>query len=125
MLPMLAVLLPIDGGTEETFGVDVHRQPRVVRRLVGVTGQYPDIAADVLIALRQSGVGIASLSVQKPTLDEVFLALTGHDTGAPRRRTPSSSTRSTGSSGISVGRLRASRRPAPPRRPGRPPSPPR
>jgi ABC-2 type transport system ATP-binding protein len=39
-----------------------------------------DIAADVLIALRQSGVGIASLSVQKPTLDEVFLALTGHAT---------------------------------------------
>ncbi len=39
-------------------------------------------AADVLIALREAGVGIASVSVQKPTLDEVFLALTGHDTGS-------------------------------------------
>ncbi|MGY2877088.1 ABC-2 type transport system ATP-binding protein [Marmoricola sp. URHA0025 HA25] len=40
-----------------------------------------DRAADVLIALRQSGVSITSVSVAKPTLDEVFLAITGHDTG--------------------------------------------
>jgi ABC-2 type transport system ATP-binding protein len=40
-----------------------------------------DRAADVLIALRTAGVPIASVSVQKPTLDEVFLTLTGHDTG--------------------------------------------
>jgi ABC-2 type transport system ATP-binding protein len=39
-----------------------------------------DAAADVLIGLRQAGIGIASVSVAKPTLDEVFLALTGHDT---------------------------------------------
>jgi ABC-2 type transport system ATP-binding protein len=42
-----------------------------------------DRAADVLIALRQAGVAIAGVSVAKPTLDEVFLALTGHDTGTP------------------------------------------
>ena len=40
-----------------------------------------DRAADVLIALRQAAVSIASVSVAKPTLDEVFLAITGHDTG--------------------------------------------
>jgi len=40
-----------------------------------------DRAADVLIGLRQAGVEIASVSVAKPTLDEVFLAITGHDTG--------------------------------------------
>jgi ABC-2 type transport system ATP-binding protein len=40
-----------------------------------------DRAADVLIALRQAGVPIDAVSVAKPTLDEVFLALTGHDTG--------------------------------------------
>jgi ABC-2 type transport system ATP-binding protein len=39
-----------------------------------------DQAADVLIALRQTGISVASLTVQKPTLDEVFLALTGHGT---------------------------------------------
>ncbi len=40
-----------------------------------------DGAADVLIGLRQAGVPIAAVSVAKPTLDEVFLTLTGHDTG--------------------------------------------
>ncbi|MHA6626016.1 ATP-binding cassette domain-containing protein [Pseudonocardia sichuanensis] len=40
----------------------------------------PDDAADVLVALRAREISIASVSVQKPSLDEVFLALTGHDT---------------------------------------------
>ena len=35
-------------------------------------------AADVLIGFRQSGVAITSVSVAKPTLDEVFFAITGH-----------------------------------------------
>jgi len=39
----------------------------------------------VLIGLRQAGVRIASVSVTKPTLDEVFLALTGHDTNRPEQ----------------------------------------
>ena len=42
----------------------------------------------MLVGLRQSGVSIASVSVAKPTLDEVFLALTGHDTGRPARPDP-------------------------------------
>jgi ABC-2 type transport system ATP-binding protein len=37
-------------------------------------------AADILIALREAAVSIDSVSVAKPTLDEVFLAITGHDT---------------------------------------------
>jgi ABC-2 type transport system ATP-binding protein len=41
-----------------------------------------DLAADVLIALRTAGVSISSVSVAKPSLDEVFLALTGHGTDA-------------------------------------------
>src|ERR1700739_2003126 len=40
-----------------------------------------DAAADVLIGLRQAGITIPAVSVAKPTLDEVFLTLTGHDTG--------------------------------------------
>ncbi|HEU5389139.1 MAG TPA: ATP-binding cassette domain-containing protein [Streptosporangiaceae bacterium] len=40
-----------------------------------------DRAADVLIGCRQAGISIASVSVSKPTLDEVFLAITGHETG--------------------------------------------
>jgi ABC-2 type transport system ATP-binding protein len=67
----------------------------VVRRLLGeepaltpesarmnVALDEADRAADVLIGLRQAGVSIRSVSVAKPTLDEVFLALTGHDTHA-------------------------------------------
>jgi ABC-2 type transport system ATP-binding protein len=38
-----------------------------------------DRAADVLIGLREAGVRITSVSVDKPTLDEVFLALTGNE----------------------------------------------
>jgi len=41
----------------------------------------PDQAADVLIGFRQAGVTVISVSVAKPTLDEVFLAITGHGTG--------------------------------------------
>ena len=52
-----------------------------------------DRAADVLIGLRQAGVAIASVSVDKPTLDEVFLAITGHDAddARPGRRSPDAS----------------------------------
>src|SRR5215470_11030244 len=40
----------------------------------------PNRAADVLIALRQAGIGITTASVRQPTLDEVLLVLTGHYT---------------------------------------------
>jgi ABC-2 type transport system ATP-binding protein len=36
-----------------------------------------DRAADVLIGFRQAGVAITSVNVDKPTLDEVFFAITG------------------------------------------------
>jgi len=75
-------------------GADRELARRVVRRVAGAepvlapeSGQLnvpldtADRAADVLIGFRQAGVTIASVSVAKPTLDEVFLAITGHDTG--------------------------------------------
>lgn len=40
-----------------------------------------DLVTDLLIAFRQKGIALAEMSVQKPTLDEVFLTITGHDTG--------------------------------------------
>jgi ABC-2 type transport system ATP-binding protein len=77
-------------------GADHELAQQVVRRVVGenpvlapassrmnVPLDAADMAADVLIGLRQAGVGITSVSVAKPTLDEVFLAITGHDTGQP------------------------------------------
>ncbi len=38
---------------------------------------------DVLLGLRDAGIHLNEMSVQKPSLDEVFLTLTGHDTKAP------------------------------------------
>jgi ABC-2 type transport system ATP-binding protein len=45
----------------------------------------PNRAADVLIALRQADLSIATATVRQPTLDEVFLALTGHHSQADDR----------------------------------------
>ncbi|WP_018392452.1 daunorubicin resistance protein DrrA family ABC transporter ATP-binding protein [Bacillus sp. 37MA] len=38
-----------------------------------------DRVTDLLIAFRQSGIQLAELSVQKPTLDDVFLTITGNN----------------------------------------------
>ena len=75
-------------------GADPELARQAVRRVTGAepvlaagSGQLnvpldaADQAADVLVGLRQAGLEIASVSVSKPTLDEVFLAITGHDTG--------------------------------------------
>jgi daunorubicin/doxorubicin transport system ATP-binding protein len=45
---------------------------------VNVPLDTADRAADILIGFRQAGVSIISVSVAKPTLDEVFLTITGH-----------------------------------------------
>ncbi len=37
-----------------------------------------DAVTDLLIALREQGIRLEEMSVQKPTLDEVFLTITGH-----------------------------------------------
>jgi ABC-2 type transport system ATP-binding protein len=79
-------------------GGDEELALQVVRRVVGaepasapLSGQInvpldtADATSDVLIGLRQAGVPIASVSVSKPTLDEVFLAITGHDTTRPQQ----------------------------------------
>src|SRR3954447_16853862 len=42
-LKMLATLLPMDGGEARIFGVDVRRNPHMIRQLVGVTGQYASV----------------------------------------------------------------------------------
>jgi ABC-2 type transport system ATP-binding protein len=54
--------------------------PTPEARRLNIPLQRSDQAVDVLIGLREQGIVIDSVSVQKPSLDEVFLALTGHDT---------------------------------------------
>jgi len=40
--------------------------------------QDPERVTDLLVDLRDAGIRLAEFGVQKPTLDEVFLAITGH-----------------------------------------------
>jgi ABC-2 type transport system ATP-binding protein len=57
------------------------------RGRITVPLERADRAADVLTALRAAGISLSSMSVQKPSLDEVFLALTGHDTHSETQET--------------------------------------
>ena len=60
--------------------LDENAVPSPEARRLTVPLRRSDQAVDVLLALREAGIGIESLGVAKPSLDEVFLALTGHDT---------------------------------------------
>jgi ABC-2 type transport system ATP-binding protein len=42
----------------------------------------PDAVTDLLVRLREEGIAVAEISVQKPTLDEVFLTITGRAASA-------------------------------------------
>src|ERR1700722_3753903 len=82
-------------------GADQELARQIVRRIAGAEPAAPaesgrmnvplntaDRAADVLIGFRQSGVAITSVSVDKPTLDEVFFAITGHGADAETEPNP-------------------------------------
>jgi daunorubicin/doxorubicin transport system ATP-binding protein len=45
----------------------------------------PEKITDLLVALRKAAIHLREVSVQKPTLDEVFLTLTGKPTGQPKK----------------------------------------
>ncbi|WP_379129663.1 ATP-binding cassette domain-containing protein [Paenibacillus sp. sgz500958] len=70
---------------------DIQTARRTVERVLQVTSNISpeagkitapmgeaDKVTDLLIALREAGIPLAEMSVQKPTLDEVFLTITGH-----------------------------------------------
>ncbi|RJE89622.1 ATP-binding cassette domain-containing protein [Paenibacillus sp. 1011MAR3C5] len=52
-----------------------------------------DQVTDLLIALREAGIPLAEMSVQKPTLDEVFLSITGSGTPNPPASQPQNQTK--------------------------------
>jgi len=71
-------------------GSDIAEAQREIARVLGVTAVVspeaarltvpmsdPDRVADLLVAFREAGLHLEELSVQQPTLDEVFLTLTG------------------------------------------------
>jgi ABC-2 type transport system ATP-binding protein len=63
------------GIVERSLGVDAVASPEGARLTAPMTD--PDRVTDLLVAFRDAGVSLAELSVQKPTLDEVFLTITG------------------------------------------------
>jgi ABC-2 type transport system ATP-binding protein len=60
-------------GEQPTFSPEARR--------LSVPLQRSEQAVDVLVTLRERGIAIDSVNVQKPSLDEVFMALTGHGAG--------------------------------------------
>ncbi len=62
---------------ERVLGVRAALSPESAR----ITAPMADAdrVTDLLITLREAGIHLTEMSVQKPTLDEVFLTITGHD----------------------------------------------
>ncbi|MCD2103481.1 ATP-binding cassette domain-containing protein [Rhodococcus sp. GB-02] len=58
------------------LGVEVGVTPEVGRITAPLSD--PSITADLLIRLREQGIAVDEINVQKPSLDEVFLTITGH-----------------------------------------------
>lgn len=61
---------------ERVLRVPVTVSPEAARLTAPM--QNPDLVTDLLVELRAADIRLSELSVQKPTLDEVFLTLTGH-----------------------------------------------
>lgn len=61
---------------ERVLGVHATASPEAARLTAPM--QDADRVAELLVTFRDAGIHLAELSVQKPTLDEVFLTLTGH-----------------------------------------------
>ncbi len=61
---------------EQVLGVQAIVSPEAAK----ITAPMADAdrVTDLLIILREAGIHLAEMSVQKPTLDEVFLTITGH-----------------------------------------------
>ena len=67
------ILGRVVGGDEP---VRLETDPAALSALAPDTGR----AADALAALARAGIDVAEFGIGQPSLDEVFLALTGHDT---------------------------------------------
>ncbi|MGW9418489.1 ATP-binding cassette domain-containing protein [Cellulosimicrobium funkei] len=65
---------------ERTLGLTATVSPEARRLTVPVPG--PGSVTDLLVRLREARIEVGSLSMDKPSLDEVFLTLTGHGTAA-------------------------------------------
>ena len=63
-----------------TLGVEVTITPEIGRLTAPMTD--PSLTVELLIRLRDHGIAVDEITVQKPSLDEVFLTITGHGADA-------------------------------------------
>lgn len=75
------------GIVESVLSAEVHLSSHSARLTVPLPAA--NLAGNVLMALRAAEIDVASLQVSKPSLDEVFLALTGNDLSADSGSTDS------------------------------------
>lgn len=61
---------------QTVLGVDAVVSPEGSR--ITAPMRNADTVTDLFVTLREAGIHLSEMSVQKPTLDEVFLTLTGH-----------------------------------------------
>ena len=66
------------GGADPQRASACSPSPPPSARWLTVPLQDPERVTDLLVDLRDAGIRLAEFGVQKPTLDEVFLAITGH-----------------------------------------------
>jgi ABC-2 type transport system ATP-binding protein len=83
-----------------TDGDDLHVAKTIIQQLLladvhtaidnTITAPMVDaeLVTDLLLALRNANIALAEVSVKSPTLDEVFLTLTGHNAGQQTVTTP-------------------------------------
>jgi daunorubicin/doxorubicin transport system ATP-binding protein len=64
------------GRAAGVLGPDVHLEPDPASLSIAVADA--DQASEAVAALTANGIGLASFALAQPSLDEVFLALTGH-----------------------------------------------
>ncbi|MFI6431293.1 ATP-binding cassette domain-containing protein [Rhodococcus oryzae] len=60
----------------ESLGVEVAITPEAGRLTAPLTD--PSVTPELLIRLREHGIAVDEITVSKPSLDEVFLTITGH-----------------------------------------------
>ncbi|WP_243063946.1 ATP-binding cassette domain-containing protein [Humibacter sp. RRB41] len=73
---------------EQVLGVRATLSPEAARITAPMAD--PDRVTDLLVTFREAGIHLTEMSVQKPSLDEVFLAITGHDATDQNESTPGS-----------------------------------
>jgi ABC-2 type transport system ATP-binding protein len=72
-----AAQIPTASAILDRFGGTPHVD-EAAREVSVAVGQEPGVVADVIRALDAGGVTVADLAFRQPSLDDVFLALTGH-----------------------------------------------